>query len=196
LSILEDETASAENKAFALRGIQGKKEAILNNMQLMAELKNAELEQMATRFGSYPINGLDALKKAVDRAASHAAQRAVTLRLTAPSLLSLVYASPTELDEVFNTVLKALIDDSFEGSEMTIDVEEQSKQVRIRFRNHGIGIAYLDDHHSEQNISPEMDGTLKLDKAINYVKRWNGQVDRDHQIGMGSAITITLNRFL
>lgn len=196
LSIFEDASTSTEEKSFALHSIQGKIEETLTTLNSVNEQINIEIESLVSSLGRYPINGQEAIKKAIVELKEYAALRTISLHLKTPHLLSLIYASPTELYQAFHTVLKAIIDDSFEGTEVWIEIEEKQEWVHYHFRNSGIGIAHDKLQQSNKATSPISAETLKMDEVIHYVKHWEGLIEFSTQVGKGSIITLSLKCFL
>jgi CHASE2 domain-containing sensor protein/signal transduction histidine kinase len=196
LSLLEDDSASMEEKALALSSIQGKIEETLITLQSVDEQMSAEIEGLASRLGRYPINSQDSLNKVIATLSDYAALRAINVQLNIPPLLSLVFASSAELYALFHTILTILIDDGFEGGKVWIDVEEQSGWVRYHFHNTGIGIANNTQRLPDENTLSLSTEALKKEEIIHFVEHWGGLIDFSSQMGKGSAITLLLKPFL
>lgn len=193
LSIFDDETTSADEKAFAMSSIQGKIEDTLTTLNAVNAQINVEIESLASSLGRYPINGQEAINKAITAVKDFAALRSIGLQLKSPSLLSLVYASPGELYTAFHTLLTVMINDAFEGSELWIEIEEKNEWVHYHFRNQGLGITRGEADESRVLQSPE---ELKMAEVNRYVKHWQGLLEFSSQIGVGSMITLSLHCFL
>ncbi len=196
LSILEDNNTSIDEKAFALTSIQGKIEETLTTLNSVNEQINTEIESLAASLGRYPINGLEAINKAIAVLGEYAARRSIRLHLKQPSLLSLVYASPTELYSVMHSILTAMIDDCFEGEQVRIDIEEKNTLIHYHFRNKGIGIANNKLQQLNENIAAMSTDLLKMEELIHYVEYWQGHIDFSEQVGVGSSVTLSIQRFL
>jgi len=196
LSILGDETTSTDEKTFALTSIQDKIEETLTTLNSVNNQIGIEIESLISSLGRYPINGQEAIKKAAAALKDYAALRAISLHLKIPSILSLVYASPTELYAVFHTVLTAMIDDGFEGSEVWIEIEEKNEWIHYHFRNNGIGIANNKLQQLNDNVSQVSNEVLKMDDVIHYIKHWDGRIEFSSQTGKGSTAALSLKRFL
>jgi len=197
LSIFEDNDASADDKTFAINSIQGKIEQSLKTLDAVNDQMHVEVESLVSSLGRYPINGQDAITKAIAKLTDYAALRTIHLRLKAPHLISLIYASPTELYWLFHTVLIAMIDDCFEGSEVSITIEESNDWVHYHFRNSGIGIASNKLHQITENNAALMSAeVLKMEEVIDYVKHWEGLIEFSEQVGEGSVAKLSLKRFL
>lgn len=196
LSIFEDATKSTVEKTLALSSIRGKIEETLTTLKSVNEQMNIEIESLASSLGRYPINGQEAIKKAIAVLKEYAASRAISLHLKIPGLLSLVFASPTELYSVFHTVLTAMIDDSFEGADVWIEIEEKNEWVHYYFRNNGIGIANNKLQQLNENAVLMSAEVLKMDEVIHCVKHWEGRIEFSSQVGKGSTATLSLKRFL
>ncbi|MGZ8944406.1 MAG: CHASE2 domain-containing protein [Methylococcaceae bacterium] len=196
LSILEDVKTSTEEKTLALGSIHGKIEETWTTLKSVNEQMNIEIESLASGLGRYPISAQDAIKKAVAALNEYAALRSINLHLKMPGLLSLVFASPNELYSVFHTVLTAMIDDTFEGAEVWIEIEETHEWVYYYFRNNGIGIANNKLQQLNEDTVFMSAENLKMDEVIQYIKHWEGQIEFSSQVGKSSTVTISLKRFL
>jgi signal transduction histidine kinase len=196
LSIVEDASASTEEKTLALGGIRGKIEETLTTLKSVSEQMNIEIESLVSSLGRYPINGQEAIKRAVAALNEYAALRAIRLHLKTSGLLSLVFASPAELYSVFHTVLTAMIDDTFEGADVWIEIEEKNEWVHYYFRNNGIGIANNKLQQLNENAALMSAEVLKMDEVIHCVKHWEGRIEFSSQVGKGSTATLSLKRFL
>lgn len=196
LSIVEDTHTSPEEKTLALSRIQGKIEETLVMLNSVNEQMNIEIESLASSLGRYPINGQETIKKATADLNGYAALRAIKLHLKMPTLLSLVFASPTELYSVLHTVLTAMIDDTFEGATVWINIEETKEWVHYHFRNDGIGIANNKLQQLNENSLSTSAENLKMDEVIRCVKYWEGLIEFSSQMGKGSTVILSLKRFL
>lgn len=196
LSILNDDQASPDEKSFALTNIQDKVEDTLSTLDSVNDQIGIEIESLASNLGRYPINGLEPIEKAAASLKDYAALRTISLHLKMPDILSLAYASPTELYAVFRTILTTMIDDSFEGTEVWIEVEEKNEWIHYRFRNSGIGIANTNLQQLNESTEPMSVEQLEMDEAIHYVKHWGGQLEFSSQTGKGTTATLSLKCFL
>ncbi len=196
LSILEDTTTSTEEKVLALNSIQGKIEETLDTLKSVDEQMNIQIENLVNSLGRYPIDGQQSIKKAVAALDGYARLRAIKLHLKMPGLLSLVFASPAELYSVLHKLLTMMIDDSFEGAGVWIEVEEQNEWVHYHFRNHGIGIAHSKLEEVGKDKALLSADKLKMEEVAQCVKRWDGHIEFSSQVGIGSTVTLSLKRFL
>ncbi|MFZ2449091.1 MAG: ATP-binding protein [Methylovulum miyakonense] len=196
LTILEDAATSTAEKGFALSSIKGKIEETLATLESVNAQMNIDIESLAENLGCYPINGQEALKKAVSSLTEYAALRAIKIQVNSPRLLSLVLASPNELYSTFHTLLTIMLNDTFEGSDVWITIEEKNEWVHFFFRNNGIGIASNKlqqlDGQSPQLLAEE----LEMDEVAQAVKFWGGHIEFSSQLGKGSTVTLMLKRFL
>jgi CHASE2 domain-containing sensor protein len=196
LSIFEDANTSAEEKTFALGGVQSKIEETLTNLNSINEQMNIEIESLTSGSGGYPINGQEAIKKAVTSLTEYAALRTISLDLKIPGLLGLVFASSAELYLIFHTVLTEMIDDCFEGAKVLIEIEENDGWVHYCFRNNGIGIAkYKAQQINEDRVLMPVEG-LTMEEINRYITNWEGRIEFSNQVGKGSIVTLSLKCFL
>ena len=196
LSILEDTTTSTDDKAFALYSIKGKIDETLATLESVNKQMSINVENLAESLGSYPINAQVAIKEAVTNLSDYAALRSIKIHLTCPRLLSLVLASPNELNTSFHALLTLMINDTFEGADLWIAIEEKNEWVTVFFRNNGIGIASNTLEQSPGPLSPLSTEELKIHEVISWVNYWEGRIEFFSQLGKGSTVTLMLKRFL
>jgi CHASE2 domain-containing sensor protein/signal transduction histidine kinase len=188
--------ASSEEKNLAFGDIKGKIEASLTTLNSVNEQMMMEVDSLTSSLGRYPINAQQAIKKAIATLTEYAALRAIKLSLEMPEQLSLVFASPNELYLLFYTVLTAMIDDTFDGAEVWITIEENNDWVQYHFRNMGIGITKHKLQELDENESPILTKELEIDEVTYFVKYWDGRIEFTNQVGKGSTTTLLLKRFL
>jgi CHASE2 domain-containing sensor protein/signal transduction histidine kinase len=196
LSIIEDATTSTAEKTEALGSVRGKIGEALGTLNSVNDQMAIEIESLASSLGRYPVNGQEAIKKAIAALKDYASLRTINLHLETPGLLGLVFASPIELYSVFRTVLMAMINDTFEGSDVWVEIEEKDEWVHYNFRSNGIGIAKNQLQQLNENAPLMSAELLKMDEVIHCVKYWEGRIDFSSQVGKGSTATLSLKRFL
>jgi CHASE2 domain-containing sensor protein/signal transduction histidine kinase len=196
LSILEDTASSVEEKEFAIQSIQGKIEETLATLKSVDEQMAIDIESLAVNSGSYPNNGQEAIKKAVENLSDYAATRFIDIQLKAPKMSSLVFASPVKLYSVMYTLLTTMVNDTFEGAKVLIQIEEKDDWVHFYFTNNGIGI--ISEHLPESQNDKGMLSmeALNMETVIRNVKDWGGKLTFSSQVGKGSNLTLSLKRFL
>ncbi|NOT10430.1 MAG: CHASE2 domain-containing protein [Methylococcaceae bacterium] len=194
LSSLSKLKTSDNQNALLLNSIQGKINNTLATLKAVSGQMNIELKSLFTnKLQCYPVDGLDALAKAIDKLKDYMAVRAVKLHFEMPALSGLVFASPAELSPLFHTVLLTIIDDTYEAGDVWVEIEEKADWVHYRIRNNGIGIAA--DNKSRQ-FDDDNPTTQKMVHAINCVNNWGGSLDISSQIGEGSSAELSLKRFI
>jgi CHASE2 domain-containing sensor protein/signal transduction histidine kinase len=195
LSKLNVPTNSASQNGLLLESLQRKINHSLAALKAVSGQMNIELKSLFTnKLQCYPIDGLDALAKAINSLKDHMAVRAIKLHFEAPDAASgLVFASPAELSPLFHTVLLTLIDDTYEAGDVWVTIEELPDWIHYRIRNNGIGIAA--DNQSRP-VDDEGFSAPKVADAINCVKNWGGSLSFSSQIGEGSSVELSLKRFI
>ncbi|MEQ1485426.1 CHASE2 domain-containing protein [Methyloglobulus sp.] len=180
----------------SIASVQDRIKALLATLESVSKEINKEVESVTSDLGCYPIDGLPAIKKAVAELNDYAILRMILLHLELPDALGLVFASPNELYRIFQTLLTMIIDDTFEGAQVWISVEDKAEWVHYHFRNIGIGISYKTQQNKGQNETSISAENLAIDRAFDYVRRWGGKLDISNQVGKGSTVTLSLRRFL
>lgn len=186
LSVIDDKSSTHEEKEIALKSTQNKVHESMTTLETVTEQMNREIESLTSNLGRYPINRQEAIKNAIATLKNYAALRSIKLHLQHPDLLGLVFASPNELYSVFHTLLTLMIDDTFEGANLWVSLEETQEWVHYYFRNDGIGVI---------NTTPSTEN-LKMNEVMRCIKHWEGQIEFSSQVGKGSIVALSLRRFL
>jgi len=145
----------------------------------------------------YPVDALLPVEKAVAELQSEADRLAVSLLTDVPELMSLVLATPDELCDIFTTVLRILIQDAGEDSEVRIIVSTSKHSVEYLFSNSGFGLPQerLDDYiHGDVEVS--VDEFRKLRLAVKQIHSWEGEFEAHSALGEGMRFRICLRGFI
>jgi signal transduction histidine kinase len=197
LSILDDQQSSKDEKQFVLENIQGKVDETLNMLEVVKKQMDVEIESMVTHtLLCYPVDGRLPLQRAVAQLKNRLEQREINIHLQLPELISLVFASPQELEVVLHAVLLAMIEDTYEAGEIWIEVEEKEQNVFYHIYNKGIGISDNKLQTFEESGLTEESEILKFHYAIRCVNRWGGSLNITSQMGEGSRAELLLRRFM
>ncbi len=183
-----------DQNSSLFNNIQGKTQKTLTTLKSVSEQMAIELKSLFTnKLQCYPIDGLTALTKAIDKLKDYLTLKSIKLHFEMPAASGLVFASPAELTPLFHTLLITIIEDTYEAGDVWIDIEEKTNWITFRIRNNGIGIAA--DKKSRQT-DDESSSSPKIANAVNCVENWGGSLDISSQIGEGSTVELTLKRFI
>ena len=183
-----------DQNSSLFNNIQGKTQKTLATLKSVSEQMAIELKSLFTnKLQCYPIDGLTALTKAVDKLKDHLTLKSIKLHFEIPAASGLVFASPAELTPLFHALLLTIIEDTYEAGDVWIDIEEKTNWIIFRLRNNGIGIAA--DKKSRQ-ADDENSSSLRIAHAVNCAENWGGSLDISSQIGEGSTVELTLKRFI
>ncbi len=145
----------------------------------------------------WPTDALKPLASSLQDMAEAARKAGVELRTDLPELLSFVMASPQQLVEVFNGVLRVLIDDASSGSAIRIEVGTRDGQVCYRFANTGFGLPPERlDEYLNGDLTVSVDSFRSLRAAARHVRSWGGEFHADTELGEGMRFDVCLKGFL
>ncbi len=145
----------------------------------------------------YPVDALLPVDKAVAELRPEADKLGVALLTDMPELMSLVLATPDGLQEIFSTILRILIQDASEGSEVDIIISTSTHSVEYLFSNSGFGLPQerLDDYlHGDVEVS--VDEFRKLRLAVKQIHSWEGEFEAHSTMGEGMRFRICLRGFI
>lgn len=196
LSEFENTEIPHEDKAARAIEIRRRNELIMSTMSVVHEQMVKEIGHLESSIGSYPINVLKIMEKAIDALSSYAEDRFIDLRVQTPESSSLAIASPKELYQIVLAVLRAMIDDTFDGTDVFILVEDSQDTLQYIFNNRGVGLIQNKIGGSNGDSYPDLAGELNFAKYEEYLSHWQGELKVRSQIGQGSQVVLTLKRFL
>lgn len=197
LSMLEDKQLPEETRKLVIDNTQDKINETLGMLDLVKEQIDVDVEGMISdTLLCYPVDGRKPLQKIISHLSEEIKRRNIALNLQLPKLISLVFASPTELETVLEAIMMAMITDTYDGGDIKIEVKEKDANVYYNIINSGVGIS--DNKLQELNkgrsdYEPEM---LKFHYAIRCVNRWGGSLKISSKIGEGSKAELLLRKFM
>jgi signal transduction histidine kinase len=168
---------------------------------------------------TYPVNAKEPVLEAMGMLAEAAVERQLKLQSHLPDLVSLVYASPKGLTLLITDMLKLLIDDAVENTQITLELQQEEKWITYTFKNTGFGVPnerfqqYLfdedggkvsshsllvdDDESLIFSDSSEVSDKFKaLREAIPAVTVWGGSLKAESSVGQGMFFELRLRGFL
>lgn len=197
LPMLDDQSSTLEDRQFVLTNIQDKVDETLNMMDLVKQQMMVEIEQMlSNKLICYPVDGRVPLQRVIEELKEKIERREIKVHVQIPELISLVFAAPLELETVLHAVMLAMIEDTYEGGEIWVKVEEEDQNVFYLIHNKGIGISddkleqfQVDEARQESEI-------IKFHYAIRCINRWGGSLNLKSQMGEGTKAELLLRRFM
>ncbi|KHD06169.1 hypothetical protein PN36_00495 [Candidatus Thiomargarita nelsonii] len=199
-----------------------------SDMEILEEVeKQLNIQLDATKKAIveiYPINAKEVVLEAMGILTEAAVERQVKLQSHLPDLVSLVYASPKGLSLLISDMLKLLIEDAVENTEISIELQEEDKWITYTLKNTGFGLPnerfqkYLFDdekvNRGELSIDEEQwdfkisenasdrfadktfDQFKALRDAIPYVTVWGGTLKAESHVGKGMYFELRLKGFI
>ncbi|NOQ36474.1 MAG: CHASE2 domain-containing protein [Methylococcaceae bacterium] len=199
LPLLETEGVDEKDKTFALDNIKGKVDETLQTLEVVTKEMNKKIHLLVDdTLECYPIDAKFSLNQIVKKHATGIQAKNINLHYQLPQLISLVFASPTELENILSLLYLEIIADTYQAGELWLSVEEKEDKINFRFKNTGIGMP--DDKlqgimNNKINDSESVE-TLELQHAIHCVNQWGGSLNLSSQVSEGSTIELTLRRFM
>jgi C4-dicarboxylate-specific signal transduction histidine kinase len=142
------------------------------------------------------VDGRIALQKAIAKLQSTLEQREIKMHLQLPELISLVFASPLDLEVVIPAVLLAMIEDTYDADVIWVEVEEKDRSLIYHIHNNGIGISGNQLENLQDNQPTHESELLNFHNAVRCVNRWGGSLNITSEIGEGSKAELILRCFL
>jgi PAS domain S-box-containing protein len=120
--------------------------------------------------------------------------KSITMTKHLDPILPTVMADGNQLSQVFVNLILNAVDAMPEGGELTISTETRDHKVVISFRDTGVGIKNEDKAKIfDPFYTTKEKGTgLGLAVSYNIIKKMNGTITVDSEIGKGTTFTITL----
>ena len=196
--LTSDKTGESEKQMVG--GIlQNKVNSHLNILNEVEAQLNAELDATSTtsHFETYPVDPKEAVSEAMKNVAEAAVERQVKLQSHIPELVSLVFAAPNALTSVISSILALLIEDAVSNTDITIDMIERDQCLTYSLKNSGFGMPNerLQDYlfNSEVETSETFKG---IHLALEWLKRWEGSLTGESQVGQGMSFELRLRSFI
>ncbi len=197
LPVLDNQQTNEQEKQLAIRNIRGKIDTTLNMLGQVSQQMEVEIEHMlSNKLLCYPVDGRIALQKAIAKLQSTLEQREIKMHLQLPELISLVFASPLDLEVVIHAVLLAMIEDTYDADVIWVEVEEKDRNLIYHIHNNGIGISGNQLENVQNNQLSRESELLNFHNAVRCVNRWGGSLNITSEIGEGSKAELILRCFL
>ncbi len=199
LNLMKDESLDAAGKRDILDSIQGKVDESMDTLEMVKEQKSKEMRHiLGNIFECYPVDAHFSLERAIEKHSAGIKVKNIQFSKQVPKLMSLVFASPTELENVFSILLAEMLADTYQSGKLVLKVEE--KDGRFHFCLHNTGIGMPDDKLQQfagiENLEAEDPELLALKHTLDCVKQWGGSLELSSRIGEGSKIELYLRCFM
>jgi hypothetical protein len=110
--------------------------------------------------------------------------------------MSYVLAGPGHLQQLFASVLVALVADARAGSEVGVAAEETEEAVHYSFRTAGFG---LPEERFREALGgaglPAPEGFAPLGRALAWLREWGGEAEAGSRVGEGIVLRLSFPRF-
>jgi hypothetical protein len=170
---------------------------INNHIKILSQVEkqlNIQINDDPIDVTTYPIDAKESILDAVENASIKAMKRHVKLVTNLPDLVSLIFASRTELYWVVGSIFALLLEDAVAETDIIIDMEERDHWVTYTFKNTGFGIP---NERFQQYIEESEVGDFQdIHRAINIVKIWDGVLTATSQVGIGITFKLRLRSFI
>ena len=197
IQLPDNETLKDSNELVALRNIRGKINQMLEMLQQLNTQMNVDIEHLiSNNLLCFPIDAKIAIQNTIESLQDTINQREIKINYQLPDFMSLVFASPVELEAVLHSVLQTLIEDTYEGSEIWISVEEREHLLTCHLQNAGIGISNAKPEKLTGDTKILDTDVLNFNYAIHCVNRWGGSLNISSETGEGSRVDLVLRCFL
>lgn len=197
---------SENEKAYALKTIQGKVDETITTLNLLNDQMEKDLRDIQGNDQQvHPVDSMLAIEHAVADLDDLAKSKQIKLHFQLPQLISLVFAPYAELEKVLILLLQIMIDDTYQQGDVWLTVEEKEDGVHFEFHSNGIGLtedklqSLLDN---DANVDVDVDDTalasdiVRLRIAISQVNEWGGMLNISSEMGEGITAKLNLKRFL
>jgi len=173
---------------------------IKNHIKILTQVEkqlNIQMDDDANNITTYPIDAKESILDAIENSATEAVKHQVKLVANLPDLVSLIFASRTELYWIVGSILALLIEDAVPETDIVINMEEREHWVTYVFKNNGFGIP--NERFQQYLITKEMEVTEQfhdIRRAMNIVKIWDGILTAESQVGVGITFELRLRSFI
>jgi len=176
----------------------------LERIGSVQKLSRRLLDLAAIRSGTSlaavrPVSPAEPLRQEIESRLARARERGVEIVLTDNGGESLVWADPDGLRLIFgNLVSNAIKYSAGPVKRVDADVTAERGVVRVRVRDRGIGIPpeeqarVFEEFHRASNVAAAHASGFGLGLAVvkELVDRYNGRIDVDSDVGVGTTISV------
>ncbi len=195
--LLTNPQTNATDKHIATNILQNKINSHIKILDQVEKQLNIEMDDDPTNVTTYPIDAKESVLDAMENASIEAVKHQVKLVANLPNLVSLIFASRTELYWIVGSIFALLIEDSIPKTDIVINMEEREHWVTYIFKNTGFGIP--NERFQQYLLVKELEVAEQFNdirRAINTVKIWDGTLTAESQVGVGITFELRLRSFI
>jgi len=192
-TLLGQESLPEKQKQMALQILT---EKINTTNEFIRDMKEHLLKDIfVSDLEHYPVDIKGPLLSAINELKDMALKRGIRINTTVPDLAGFVYASP-RLKDVIIEILKVILHDAIDNSEINITLQETEEVFELRISNKGIGLPQeILDRYLLTDTDETKSAELKsLKAAIKQVRQWEGDATVKSDVGKGMTFTVCLKR--
>lgn len=184
--------------------LSAEKQQLAGEMQnkliyLLAKLNNigAYAKLIADRsVDYYPQDANAALKNLNTRWQDTASEKKIQIHFASPEAGALVLASAGGLDEMLNTIMQVMIEDTYQGGEIQLSMAANGAEAVFGFHNQGIGLLQDNLQQYLDHDTFASDNMARLAQAMKTVRQWQGKLTLSSTTGKGTSVELSLKQLI
>ncbi|GAB4542908.1 MAG: hypothetical protein Fur0020_12340 [Thermodesulfovibrionia bacterium] len=143
----------------------------------------------------YPVDIKGPLLSAIEGVSDMALRKGVRIDVDVPELAGFVYASP-KLRDVIIEIMKVVLHDALDNSVVNVALKETERLFELLISNKGIGLPQeIINKYLFSEAGETSSAELKTIRAvIKQVRRWEGDIMVNSDVGSGISFIIFLKR--
>ncbi len=195
--LLIDPNTNEEEKHTATSILQNKINSHIKILNKVEQQLNIQMDDNPTNIITYPIDAKESILDAMENTSLEAVKCQIRLVANLPDLVSLIFASRTELYWVVGSIFALLLKDAVPETDIVIDMVEREHWVIYTFKNTGFGIP--NERFQQYLANKELEIAEQfhdIRKAISIVKIWDGTLTAESQVGIGISFELCLRGFI
>lgn len=192
-SILSQGSIPDAQKEIALQILT---EKVSTTDDFLKEMKDFLLKDIfVSDLEHYPVDIKGPMLSAIDGVSDIASRKGIRIDVNVPELAGFVYASP-RLRDVIIEIMKVVLHDALDNSTVNLELKETERVFELRISNKGIGLPQeIMDKYLFSEVGETSSAELKTMRAvIKQVRRWEGDIMVDSEVGKGMTFTLLLKR--
>jgi len=192
--LLESDSTQPLERTALLETIQQKVDTCVQILRECQKYLSPRVDTSSMKL--FPVDALTTLELVCTRLIPKAAESGINFKIDAPQVMVQVLANPVDLTTTFDGILRLLIADAAENSEICIQIRDEGATVTFAFSNSGSGMPeeFLRDILTSPD-DPTSEEFRLLRNATIWVRDWGGAIDIKSTVGKGYLITLKLRLF-
>ncbi|HHB91640.1 MAG TPA: HAMP domain-containing histidine kinase [Thioploca sp.] len=195
--LLISQQTNEEERYTAASILQNKINSHIKILTQVEQQLNIQIDDNPTNIITYPIDAKESILDAMENVSLEAVKCQIRLVANLPDLVSLIFASRTELYWVVGSIFALLLKDAVPETDIVIDMIEREHWVIYTFKNTGFGIP--NERLQQYLATKELEIAEQFHdvrRAINIVKIWGGTLTAESQVGIGTSFELCLRVFI